>query len=128
MGGFSDISEDDCLDWLLGGSDPTRPTGRYIALYSAAPTDAGGGTEITGGSFPRVAAAFAAASGGSTNPTAEVTFSTVPSDLGDAVAFGVFDAPTGGNLRAWAMLNTAKSLETGDIPFFAPEDLTISLD
>ena len=50
-GSKSDYLENEILDHVLGGADYSRPATVYIALYTAAPTDAGGGTEVTGGSY-----------------------------------------------------------------------------
>ena len=50
MAGFSDYGENFALDAVFGsGTIPTL----YLALYTAAPTDAGGGTEVSGGSYAR---------------------------------------------------------------------------
>jgi hypothetical protein len=75
MAGKSEYLENAILDHVLGGPDYTRPGTLYIALYTVAPTDAGGGTEVAGGSYARVAVTnnstnFPAAAGGAkTNGT-----------------------------------------------------------
>jgi hypothetical protein len=93
------------------GSAPTISVG----LFTTAPTDAGGGTEVTGGSYARKTTAgsdWNAASGGgpslTTNANA-ITFVTATADWGTAlapvVAFGGFDASSGGNLLWWDYLS-----------------------
>ena len=47
MAGFSDYLEDKVLDHVFGGVAYTQPT-KHVALYTVAPTDTGGGTEVTG--------------------------------------------------------------------------------
>ena len=45
MAGFSDYLEDKVLDHVFGGSAYTAPSPLYVALFTAAPSDPGGGTE-----------------------------------------------------------------------------------
>ena len=49
MAGFSDYLEDKVLDRVFGGNAYTAPSTLYVALYTVAPTDTGGGTEVSGG-------------------------------------------------------------------------------
>jgi hypothetical protein len=44
MSALSDYSEKLLLDWLMTSGSETRPTACYVALYTAAPSDSGGGT------------------------------------------------------------------------------------
>ena len=53
MSQLSDYAENAALDWLMGGATPTRPSARYLALFTAAPSDSGGGTEMSGGGYAR---------------------------------------------------------------------------
>ena len=57
MAGFSDYLEDKVLDHVFGGVAYTQPT-KHVALYTVAPTDTGGGTEVTGGAYARQSVAF----------------------------------------------------------------------
>ena len=45
MAGFSDYLEDKVLDHVFGGSAYTAPGTLYVGLFTAAPSDTGGGTE-----------------------------------------------------------------------------------
>jgi hypothetical protein len=100
----------------------------YVGLYTAAPTDAGGGTQVSGGSYARVSVAFTV-SGTSTLCTnsAAVEFAAATASWGTIVAVGVFDASTSGNLLAWADLATNKTIDTGDIFRIPTGDLDITL-
>ena len=62
-GNLSDYLENKLIDHFLGTTSYTMPTPVYVALYTVTPSDAGGGTEATGGSYARQTAAFAASSG-----------------------------------------------------------------
>lgn len=124
----SDYAENITLDWLLGGSNPTRPSARYVALYTASPSDAGGGTEVSGGSYARVAATFGAASGGSASNSAPVTYPTPTASWGTVTHFGVFDALTGGNLLRWAALGAPQAINSGATVSFAASSLVCTQD
>jgi len=129
MAGFSDYLEDKVLDHVFGGTAYTAPTTLYVALYTVAPTDTGGGTEVSGGAYARQTAAFTVSG---TNPTtasnsAAVEYPTATANYGTVVAVGVFDASSGGNLLAYANLDTSKVVSTGDVFRFNTGDLDITL-
>jgi hypothetical protein len=110
-GSKSDFLENALLNHVLGGSDYSRPANVFLGLFSVAPTDASGGTEITGGAYPRKqvtnnATNFPAASGGSKSLAVTQQFDVAPAGLADAVAWGIFDASTGGNLLYWGWLGS----------------------
>lgn len=113
------------------------PPGLWVGLFSAAPTDAGGGTEATGGSYARVQvtqadASWASPSGtpSATSNSAAVTFPTSTATWGGTMThFGIFDAVSGGNLLAWNLLTTPQSVAASGItPSFAIGALTWSED
>lgn len=100
------------LDEILGATNWTPPATVYLGLYSTAPTGYGtGGTEFTSGAEPgyaRLAVTnnatnFPAASGGSKSTGVGQTFATNSggSAWANAVAFGIFDASSGGNLLGY---------------------------
>lgn len=53
--GKSNALKNAVLDHVLGGPDYVRKATLWLALYTVAPTSAGGGTEVSGGSYARVA-------------------------------------------------------------------------
>ena len=128
MAGFSDYLEDKVLDHVFGGVAYTQPT-KHVALYTVAPTDTGGGTEVTGGSYARQTGAFTVSG---TNPTtasnsAAIEYPTATANYGTVVAVGIFDALSSGNLLAYANLTTSKVVSTGDVFRFNAGDLDITL-
>lgn len=125
-GNLSNYLEDKVLDHILGTAAYTMPTTVYVALYTAAPNDTGGGTQVTGGSYARQTAVFDAAASGATQNTANLDFTNMPACT--VVAIGVFDALTVGNLLVWGTLSSNKSLDAGDTLRIAIGDLDISLD
>jgi hypothetical protein len=131
-GSFSDYLENAVLDHLTGVATFTTPTNVYVALYTAAPTDAGGGTEVTGGSYARATVAkgstnWNTASNGATSNKTAITFATATADWGTVVAVGLLDNSTGGNLLAWADLTANKSVPNGATASFAAGELDITL-
>jgi hypothetical protein len=131
MAGFSDYYESKVLDHMLRGTSFTPPATVYVGLFTTAPTDAGGGTEVSGGGYARQSVTFGAPSG--TNPTqitnsADVTFPVATAAWGTVVAFGLFDASTAGNLLAWDNLTASKQIDTNDQAKFAAGDLKVTLD
>jgi len=129
-GSKSDYLENKVLDHVFGKSSYTAPT-IYVALFTAAPTDAGGGTEVSGGSYARVeteAADWNTASGGATSNANEITFPEATEDWGEVVAFALFDAASGGNMLYWGDLSANKTVNSGDTAKFAAGDLDVTED
>ena len=128
MAGFSDYYENKVIDHMLRNQAFTPPATVYVGLYTAAPTDAGGGTEVSGGSYARQAVTLAAASNGATQNSADITFPTATADWGTIVAAGLFDAASAGNLLAWNNLTASKTVNSGDTFKITAGSLTISVD
>lgn len=130
MAGLSDYAENALLDWICGEGALADIT-THVALFTAAPSDAGGGTEVSGGSYARVATTpadwNAAASGAKDNANA-LTFPTATASWGTVTHFGLFDAASGGNLLAWAALSASKTVGSGDIARFAAGALDLTAD
>lgn len=54
-GALTDYAENKAVDWLIRGQTFTPPATQYWRLDTTACTDAGPGTEVSGGSYARVA-------------------------------------------------------------------------
>lgn len=126
----TDYLEHEVLKWCTGQAN-TLDDGLitpYIALFTTAPTDAGGGTEVSGGSYARVngAGKFGAPSGGSIANNAAITFPTPTGSWGTIVAYGIFTASTGGTLLRWENMTTAKAVASGDAPSFGSGKIVIT--
>lgn len=130
MAGFSDYVENKVLEHIVGKTSFTMPTA-YIALYTAAPTDAGGGTEVSGGSYVRKTTAgsdWATASGGSISNATILTFATPSGAWGTVTHFALMDASTSGNQLGWGALTTPQVISSGNTVSFAISALTVTLD
>jgi cyclopropane fatty-acyl-phospholipid synthase-like methyltransferase len=126
---FSNFLETEILDHVFGGAAYTAPGTHYLALYTAAPGETGGGTEVStsGTAYVRKAVAFTT-SGNTTSNTAAVEFPTATASFGTVTHVGVFDALTSGNLMAYATLSSSKTIDTGDVFRVPTGDLDITLD
>ncbi|MGC9361097.1 MAG: phage tail fiber protein [Anaerolineae bacterium] len=132
-GSKSDYLENELLDHVLGGADYTRPATVYVALFTVAPSDTGGGTEVTGGSYARAevtnnATNWPAASGGVKSNGVDITFPEATADWGTVVAFAIFDAATAGNMLYWGDLTASKTINSGDTAKFNAGELSITED
>lgn len=132
-GSKSNFLENELLDHVLGAATYTPPATVYIALFTAAPTDAGGGTEVSGGSYARVSVTnndtnWPAASGGIKNNGTEITFPTASANWGTIVAMGIFDAASGGNLLFWGDLSQSVVIDTSDTFTFPIGNVEITED
>lgn len=128
MSQASDYLENALINHLFRNSALTSPTTVYCALYTTAPTDAGGGAEInTTGSYSRQSITFGPPLTGSTGNTNILTFGPASTNWGSVTAFGVFDASTSGNLLVWNTLNSPVSISSTDSLQFASGTLQISV-
>lgn len=155
MAALSNFLENKLIDWLFraqaigitgaSAGAGTGPTSLYIALFTAAPTDTGGGTEVSGGSYARVAVTSSLANwagtqssgsttassgtGGTTSNNASITFPAPTANWGTVTSFGIFDASSGGNLLIYGNLVTPKTVNNGDAaPSFAAAALSFQID
>lgn len=129
MAALSDYSEKLLLDWMMTTGSVTRPTAWYVALYTAAPSDSGGGTEVSGSGYSRQSVTFAAASspGGTTSNTNTVTFTASGGNWGTITHCGIFDAASSGNLLWHGALTASKTVNDGDTLQFAISDMDLTI-
>lgn len=130
---LSDYLENEILDHVIGASSWSAPATLYFALYTSAPSDAGGGTEVTGGGYARVSKTnnltnFPAASAGSKSNANDIDFGTASADWGTITHVAVLDAASSGNLLFWGALTASKTVQNGDGFKFLATKLVFSLD
>ena len=131
MSSFTDHTESLVLTWLLTSGTATRPTAWYVGLFTAAPSDTGGGTEVSGSGYARVATGTMTISG--TSPTtatnaAAIEFAAASGGNWGAIGWAaIFDASTSGNMLAWAALSTARTINDGDVLRIPAGDLDVTL-
>jgi hypothetical protein len=125
MSSKSDYLENNVINHFLRNGSVTSPTTVYVALYTVDPSDAGGGTEVSGGSYAREAVTFSIPSGGATSNSSLITFTTATASWGTITAFGIFDQLSGGNLLYWGQI-TDKLIDNGDTATFAASSISIT--
>ncbi|MBP9118584.1 MAG: hypothetical protein KBF58_10945 [Methyloversatilis sp.] len=126
MSDFSDYTEDKVLNVLFRGQSHTGAATVYAALFTAAPTDAGGGTECAYSGYARVAITFGAPSGGVIANSGTVTFTAAAGSSQTVVAIAIFDASTSGNQLAQKTLSSSITYNIGDIPIISVSGVTIT--
>lgn len=128
MAEFSNYLENKILDHVLRNVSYTSPTTVYVGLFTSDPTDAGTGTEVSGGSYARQVLSVTTASDGITTSSADVTFPQATGSWGTISHIGLLDALSSGNLLMHTPLTTSKTIETGDILKINTGSLTVTLD
>jgi len=127
MAEFSNFLENALINATLRNTTYTSPATVYVSLYTSDPTDADSGTEVSGGSYARTSVTFDAPSNGVTQNSADVTFPTATASWGTVSHIGVHDASTSGNLLFHTALDTAKTIDSGDIFKIETGNLTVTL-
>lgn len=144
MSALSNYLENKLVDLILRGQAFSAPANVYVGLFTSDPTDAASGTEVSGGSYARVAVSGALASwagtqsagsttassgtGGVTSNNAAITWGAAPTaNWGSVTHFGVFDASSGGNLLIHGALTASKTINNGDpAPAFPAGSLVVT--
>ena len=124
---FTNFLETEILDHVFAGAAYSAPSTHYLGLFTSAPGETGGGTELSGSAYVRKAIAFTT-SGDTTSNNAAVEFPTATGSWGTVTHVGVFDALTSGNLMVYATLAASKAVASGDVFRVPSGDLDITLN
>ena len=127
MSEISTYLENALINATLRATTYTAPATVYVSLWTSDPTDAGSGTEVSGGSYARQAVTFGAPSSGVSTNSADVTFPTATGSWGTVGWIGINDAATSGNLLYHTPLDVAKAITTGDVFKIATGNLSVEL-
>lgn len=131
---LGDTYENKILDAMYGdGRASNMPATVYIDLYSAAPTDAGGGTVLTSGTSPGYAPVavanttvnWPAATSSQKKNGVIVTFPTATGNWVQATHFAIKDA-NGGAIMNWGALGTPVTVVSGATFVFEPNAIVIT--
>ena len=142
MAAMTDALENRLIDFLFRGQSFTQPTSIQIGLFTSAPNEAGGGTEVAGNNYSRATlecslanwagtkgdATTTASSGtsGTTSNNAVITFPTPSGAWGLVTHFVVFDHQD--NRLFWGALTAGKNIFADDPVTIDPTLLSIRLD
>jgi len=127
MAEMSNYLETALINATLRNTSYTSPTTVYVGLYTSDPTDAGSGTEVSGGSYARTAVTFGAPSGGVSTNSAAVEFPQATGSWGTVAYIGILDASTSGNLLYHTALDASKTIASGDVFRIATGSLSVTL-
>ncbi len=127
MSAFSNYLENKILLHVLDNTAYTSPTTVYLGLHTADPTDAGSGTEVSGGSYARQSVAFTVTDNAATNDSA-IEFPTATGTWGTIGWVAVWDNLTSGNMLFHGSLTSSKTIASGDVFRVPAGDLDITLD
>lgn len=143
MSAMSDYLENKLIDHVLRAQTFTPPATLYFALLTAAPNDAGGGTEVAGNNYARVgvtaslanfagtqsagSTAASSGTGGQTSNNAAINFPTPSGSWGTVTHWAIYDASSAGNLLFHAALTASKAINSGDTVSFAIGAMTVTL-
>lgn len=139
---MTDYLENKLADHLFRTTTFTQPTTLAVALYTAAPGETGGGTEVSGGSYARVSnnpananwngthgntTGSSSGTGGQVSNAGVLTFPAPSANWGSVTHFAILDATSGGNMLIYGALTTAKTVNNGDpAPSFQAAALTVT--
>ena len=127
MSAMSNYLETALVNATLRNTSFTSPTTVYVGLYTTSPGEGNTGTEVSGGSYARQSAAFAAPTDGVTTNSATLTFPTATASWGTITHIGILDALTTGNLLYYAALDVSKTIGSGDIFTISSGNLSVTL-
>jgi len=127
MSELSNHLENALINATLRNTSYTSPAAVYAALFTTDPTDAGTGTEVSGGAYARTAITFGSPSNGVTTNSADVTFPTCTAAWGTVTHMGIYDASTSGNLLYHTPLDASKTVDSGDIFKISSGNLSVTL-
>jgi hypothetical protein len=102
-------------------------------LFTTQPTETGTGTEVSGGSYARVAITLSSAAGTPTSSsnTNQIDFPIATASWGTIVALALFDASSGGNMIAFTEgsgLSLNPTVSSGESVRFNVGDVVFTLD
>lgn len=130
----SNTMRDAIIQFYFRTGTPTKPTNLYIGLHTSTCTSV---TEVSGGSYARVAVSAADASwaapstaggGRQTSNVSTITYPSPTANWGTVQSYGVYDASTAGNMLICDLLTTNRTINNGDgAPSFAAGALTVTI-
>jgi hypothetical protein len=124
---FTNELETRVLTWALTTGTVVRPETWFVGLFTAAPGEAGGGTEIAGGSYIRQPITFTISGNLATNGAA-IEWPVASGNWGTVTHAAVFTTESGGVMLVHAPLTNAKTISTGDALRIPINDFDITLD
>jgi hypothetical protein len=139
---MSDFLENKLIDQIFRAQAAPTTSTLHVGLLTTAPSDTGGGTEVSGNNYSRASVTSSLANwagtqsagsttassgtGGQTSNNSAITFATPSATWGTVTHFGIYDAATSGNLLFWGSLSISKTINSGDTVSFPAGSLTVT--
>jgi hypothetical protein len=135
MSAASNTLETELIKHLFRTGSYTKPSVLHVALYTAAPGEAGGGTEVSGGSYARVQRdpldanwAAVSAGNGQTSNVADITYPAPTANWGTVTHMAIHDHATLDQVLVYGALTNSRVINNGDAaPKFAASALVITV-
>lgn len=143
MASATNFLENRIVDWLLRGQAFTPPSTVYVALFTSPTTEAGGGTEVSGGGYARVAVPCTLAAwsgtqgpntttpssgtGGQTSNNNAITFPVATAPWGTVTHVALYNAATGGNMLLHGPLSPAVTIQQSEQLIIPAGQLTVTV-
>lgn len=125
MSDMSTYLKNALVNHTVRNSAYTSPTTVYVALFTSATDDDGGGTEVSAGGYSRKVATFHEPSNGSTDNPSDIVFGPATADWGTITHAALYDAATGGNMLLHDALAASKTVGSGDKFEFTTGELNV---
>lgn len=106
--------------------DLSLEAGTKLHLYTDNPGEAGGGTEVAGGSYAAQVIAWSAAAAGAKAPSADIVFPEATADWGNVTHAAIKTAA--GAMRWYGPLTNARNVVTGVVFRVPLANLACTLD
>lgn len=128
---ISGYLRDALINHIFRSTSLPKPDSIWIGLFLLPPNAAGGGTEVTGGSYARVQVGPGdvswngpTAGNGIATSAIDFTFPTPTADWGNVSAWAIYDAAVGGNLLVFSTMSAVIPVLSGSNPRFVAGSLT----
>lgn len=132
MAGFSTHLAQALINHVFRAQSYTAPTGVYLALFVADPTDNNvTANEVTGAWYGRKQVTSWTAptgTGVATSNSNQIAFNAVTSSAVTVTHWGLYDSATTGNLLASGAFTNAKVLNVDDVLAVNAGDLTLTFE
>jgi len=127
LGTLTNYLENKLINHLLLNVDYTPPASVWLALYTASPSDTGGGTEVISvGNYARQRITFNVSANIATNSSI-IYFPEATTNWGTIVAASIMDAVTNGNMLFWGEITNHTEINTGENYTINPSALNVEL-
>lgn len=129
--GLSNYLETKLIDHLLRGVPYTPPSTVYISVHTGDPGETGA-SEVSGNGYGRYGYTCNQTTWSNIDGVAKnsnlITLPVATGNWGTVTHFGIWDAPTGGNLLFSGALSVIRVVSQGDVVSFPVDFLNIVFD